>query len=63
MSWMKVEKPGDIVLTLAVSMKLSEWEMLGEQLKHRSLDWPAMDFIREIQEMGAKARKEFYPSE
>lgn len=59
---LKCEKPGDIVYTLTVTMKASEWERLREQLRagKDSYCYPAQGLVGEIDNLLGQARKIFW---
>lgn len=60
---LKCEKPGEIVYTLTVTMKASEWEKLRDQLDASTLSnsYPAWTLRREIDDLLSQARKIYWP--
>lgn len=56
-------RPEDIEFTAHVTMTLSEWRKLSEQLKSRKEPWlwPACDLIDGIRDVVAQAEREFEP--
>lgn len=60
---LKVEKPGDIVFTLTVSMSADNWERLRDQLDESTLStsYPAYSFRDQINDLLAQARKIYWP--
>jgi hypothetical protein len=60
---LKCERPGDIVYTLTVTMKASEWEKLRDQLDASTLSqsYPSWSLRREIDDLLAQARKIYWP--
>jgi len=62
---LKCEKPGDIVYTLTVTMKASQWERLRDQLdaSPQSQSYPAYDLRREINDLLGQARKIYWPKQ
>ena len=57
---MMVERPGDIVMTLKLSMSMTEWEELREQLAGGH---PAWKLSAAISDMLAAARKIYFAAE
>lgn len=57
---LKVEKPGDVVYTMTITMKASEWEDLRDQLKN---EWPASNLTYSINDLLSQARKIYWPKD
>lgn len=55
-----VEDPKKIVATMKITMPISEWEELRDQLNRK---WPSNDLLNLITDLISQARKVFYPSE
>lgn len=55
-----VENPGEVEMTMKITMKVRDWEKLREQLAN---DWPAWDLSRNITDLLGQARKIFYPTQ
>jgi len=47
-SRMKIEKPGDVEVTLSITMKASEWEELRGQLSTRYPSWRISAAINDL---------------
>lgn len=60
---LKCEKPGEIVYTMTITMKASDWELLQQQLDQSKLQtsYPAWSLRAEIADLLAQARKVYYP--
>ena len=52
----KTENPGDIVMTLTVTMTLEHWKLLRDQLKSA---WPSSDLGMQITDMVYQASARF----
>jgi len=52
--------PGDIEMTMELTMNLKEWKKLKNQL---SEDWPSWDLGSKITSMVYQAEQSFYPKE
>jgi hypothetical protein len=51
---MKIENPGDVEVTLTVTMKASMWEALRDELSNKH---PASEFSYRITDLLAQTRK------
>lgn len=62
---LKCEKPGDIVYTLTVTMKASEWEKFRDQLDtvRGCTSYPTWNFRHEIDDLLGQARKIYWPKQ
>ena len=61
---LKCEKPGDIVYTLTVTMKASDWERMRDQLDKLSpRPWPVSTLASQIDDLLGQARKIYWPRE
>ena len=60
----KVDKPGDIVFTMTLTMNADQWEKLRDQLDASSLStsYPAHRLRQNVSDLLAQARKVYWPS-
>ncbi|GAG22865.1 unnamed protein product [marine sediment metagenome] len=56
----EIQKPGEVIATVTISMKVKEWEELKEQLEQK---WPSSDLSSLITDLVWQAKKTFYKSE
>lgn len=56
----KIEKPEDIEATVTITMKLSDWEALRDQLKD---SWPSWKLTAVINDLLSQGGKIFWAAE
>lgn len=57
---LRVEKPGEIVYSMTITMKAKDWEDLREQLK---AEWPSSNLTHYINDLLSQARKIYWAAE
>jgi hypothetical protein len=54
-----IEKPGEVMATMQITMTIAEWDKLNDQLQ---INYPSIMLITRINDMLRQARKIFYPT-
>lgn len=54
-----IERPGDVMATMQITMTMADWEKLSEQLQ---INYPSIMLVTRINDMLRQAKRVFYPT-